>query len=175
MGHAIANNPAPSKAVKNVSSTRGFPSRLEGLALFGHPKNGQTQSFIQFHMNITMDTFGGERAVMDKLADLGLITKSCSVHHVNGSWSFETDRKFPASIAQSVTKSFTPRICPPSRPTGSETFRCSCWSRCAIPCGSPRGQSSRCHAATFAPSKSTKTPSVRPSVPPWTRRSRSVT
>ena len=46
-------------------------------------------------MNITMATFGGERAVMDKLAEVGLLSKTCPKHHTVGTWCFEKDRKFP--------------------------------------------------------------------------------
>ena len=46
-------------------------------------------------MNITMEAFGGEAAVMEKLADLGLLTKKCPTHDIVGSWCFEKDRRFP--------------------------------------------------------------------------------
>ena len=53
------------------------------------------QCFVGFVMNITMETFGGEKAVMEKLADLWLLSKTCPTHHIVGSWCFEKDRKFP--------------------------------------------------------------------------------
>ena len=56
--------------------------------------------FVGFVMNNMMETFGGEKAVMEKLADLGLLSKTIRTRQIVVSWCFEKDRKFPPCFAQ---------------------------------------------------------------------------
>ena len=57
-------------------------------------------------MNISMETFRGERSAMERLAQLELISKTCRIHHTTGSWCFEKDRKFPRVYSRECDSEF---------------------------------------------------------------------
>mgnify|MGYP004621147433 CR=1 FL=1 len=63
-----------------------------------------------FSLNITMDTFGGERVMMEKLAELGLISKNVQSTILSVRGALKKTGCFHEFTVQSVTRSIIPQF-----------------------------------------------------------------